>query len=289
MTVKLKRTGEVVYEKNKSAIVPGFCSTVDRAQLVYFKWSVPEDYLRDTDKFEICADLVIPQYPGIGISYVSYSQDYITNDAKFTPDTKYEANQPNGWTKPTSSDTSYSVNEDWYVWSYAGSQFYRNKYGIGINGGYTGIMPTSATAFSQRGQYYMKSGYGVEIGYSTNYFMEYPSQTNQSYRTLLGDMYTLPQYAYMIWPEYQYSHEEGRVSSLEWLEGAPFGMKWKLHEFMDYGRVHWTPIWFPDGDYTAYACYSDLWTPMGMITVRSQSNKIIIDGNMYDDWYIGHG
>ena len=135
----------------------------------------------------------------------------------------------------------------------------------------------------------MKSGYGVEIGYSTGYYMNYPSTPGGSYSTLLADMYTVPQYAYMIWPEFQYSEEDGCISTLEWVASAPEGDRWKLYEFMDYGRVHWTPIWFPDGDYIAYACYSDLWTPMGMITVCSQSNKIIIDGNMYDDWYIGHG
>lgn len=289
LTVKLKGTTKVIYEENKFTVIPASCSTVDRAQLVYFKWSVPEDYLKDTDKFEVCADLVIPQYPDIGISYVSYSQDYINKDARFTPDTKYEASEPDGWTKPSSPDVSYSETKEWYTWTYNNGTFTRNRYGIEANGGYTGIMPTSVTAFNQRGQYYMKSGYGVEIGYSTGYYMNYPSTPGGSYSTLLADMYTVPQYAYMIWPEFQYSEEDGCISTLEWVASAPEGDRWKLYEFMDYGRVHWTPIWFPDGDYIAYACYSDLWTPMGMITVCSQSNKIIIDGNMYDDWYIGHG
>ena len=51
-------------------------------------------------------------------------------------------------------------------------------------------------------------------------------------------------------------------------------------------RVHFTPIWYPDADYVVKVCFSDIWTPMGMIRLEAYSDAITIDGNMYDDWWI---
>lgn len=50
-------------------------------------------------------------------------------------------------------------------------------------------------------------------------------------------------------------------------------------------RVHFTPLWYPNGNYIAYAESFDAWTPGGMLATTSTSN-ITIEGNVYDDWQV---
>ena len=131
----------------------------------------------------------------------------------------------------------------------------------------------------------MKAGYGVQV----ESLADCAVYRLTGYALLADDMYTQSQYSYMRWPEFQYSvnYNTPTISTLEKVGG-----KWMLPIFSNgdkvYGRVHFTPLWYPDGNYTAYACHSDIWTPMGMITV-GVSDFIEIDGTAYDDWYIGHG
>ena len=289
LTVKLKGTDKVIYEENKFTVVPASCSTANRAQLVYFKWSVPEDYLEDTDKFEVCADLFIPQYPDIGISYVSYSQDYVNKDAKFTPDTKYEDNQPSGWSEPTTRPVNSAASKKWNIWYFENGRFVQRNYGLqaAVTGGLL-IKPDDkiVTAYEKQPNHWvMKAGYGVQV----ESLADCAVYRLTGYALLADDMYTQSQYSYMCWPEFQYSvnYNTPTISTLEKVGG-----KWMLPIFSNgdkvYGRVHFTPLWYPDGNYTAYACHSDIWTPMGMITV-GVSDFIEIDGTAYDDWYIGHG
>ena len=50
-------------------------------------------------------------------------------------------------------------------------------------------------------------------------------------------------------------------------------------------RIHYVPIWMPDGEYIVSVTVTELWTPVGRITAVRSSNVIVIDGNLYDDWY----
>ncbi len=50
-------------------------------------------------------------------------------------------------------------------------------------------------------------------------------------------------------------------------------------------RVHFTPLWFPDGDYRVLSNLQDIWTPCGEMRIQA-TDKIEIQGNMYDDYYV---
>ena len=50
-------------------------------------------------------------------------------------------------------------------------------------------------------------------------------------------------------------------------------------------RVHFTPIWFPDGQYTPYTLVMDAWTPVGMMG-QGVSDSVTISGNLWSDWHI---
>jgi hypothetical protein len=52
------------------------------------------------------------------------------------------------------------------------------------------------------------------------------------------------------------------------------------------GKIHFTPIWFPDGDYKLYAYIRDAWTPAGELKINI-TESIKISGNLYQDWHVG--
>ena len=141
--------------------------------------------------------------------------------------------------------------------------------------------PISATTEYNGSYFLMRAGYGVKL---TAYGIDVSKNATAS-------MYTDMQYAYATWQEFGYSTDEGKITTLE-----KVGSEWQLPEYLDYvnddgtgKRIHFTPIWYPNRDYSAYVCFSDIWTPMGMITVARESNEIQIRDDMYEDWYIGHG
>jgi hypothetical protein len=55
----------------------------------------------------------------------------------------------------------------------------------------------------------------------------------------------------------------------------------------DNARLHFTPIWMPDGDYQVQTIISDVWTPAGMLSGYYTTNRVVISGNAYDDWTVG--
>lgn len=251
------------------------------AQLVFFKWSMPEEY--EYSYVTVEAELYAPDL-GIVTTSLSNRRSVCSNEKLNTPDTQYEAEPPTNWQSLVNANAPFnsaSVTKSWYVYTYSRGRFVRNSYSYSLTAKDTWITPMSATTRYDGSQYYMRSGYGVRlysIGYSLN-------------GNATPEMYTDMQYAYATWQEFGYSTEEGCITTLE-----KVGSLWQLPKYLDYvddygngKRIHFTPIWYPNRDYSAYVCYSDLWTPMGMITVAIETNEIIVDGDLYEDWYIGHG
>lgn len=69
--------------------------------------------------------------------------------------------------------------------------------------------------------------------------------------------------------------------------GSGGSVEFKENKYSTYNnRTHFTPIWYPDGTYTAYTWALDCWTPAGMLSLNL-TDDVSIDGNVYDDWHIG--
>ncbi len=274
------KNGNLVESMTQDAIVPA-----NETQLVYFKWLVPEK----EGPFTMKAYLYVPRYDAETELQIK-TNEVITADALFTPDTQYESSKPNGWTKPT-KPTSLTGTANWYRWEYNNGSFQKVLYGISATPGSATITPDSKTAYKELNTWYMKSGYGFFMNASTSAI-----GSLSGYNMPGTDAYTKSQYAYAAFPEYRYSGsidaaEGSHISTLQQtaadvLELYPFSVQLANGSIKEYGRKHFTPIWFPDGDYYVKVVYSDIWTPMGMVTASNGSSKIVIDGNMYDDWYI---
>lgn len=86
---------------------------------------------------------------------------------------------------------------------------------------------------------------------------------------------------------------------------SPYGTYWRLLERLTSGttarfqfakniystynqRVHFSPVWFPDGSYTVNTHVMDIWTPAGMLAMNL-TDDVTISGSLYDDWHIAPG
>lgn len=69
-------------------------------------------------------------------------------------------------------------------------------------------------------------------------------------------------------------------------DGLSTEFEFKRNEYSTYNRrVHFTPLWFPDGEFTAYTLLEDAWTPAGMLSAKL-TDDVTIKGSVYDDWHV---
>ena len=119
----------------------------------------------------------------------------------------------------------------------------------------------------------IKSGYGINASVGTKVYSNAPSSDITGVQTVITSF-----------PEFQYE-EYYRLLKKENI-GLSSHFCFDNNKYSTFYRpVHFTPIWFPDGNYTPYFRCVDAWTPAGMLQVGI-SDTIKIKGNLYDDWHI---
>lgn len=140
------------------------------------------------------------------------------------------------------------------------------------------IVPDSRIAYADNPQT-MESGFGFSVQCSTVLTTNYDRPDK-----LVGTQ--------MVWvrsPESAYgqlSAWQNVRDSLTVKTGAAGGMSaaWQLavnpHSVTG-GRLHYTPLWFPDGEYTAWAQAFYAWTPVGQL-YEHKTDTLTIEGDMYD-------
>lgn len=130
------------------------------------------------------------------------------------------------------------------------------------------------TAVQRGNRYIMGSGYGVNAVCGV---------TVSSHAS--SDDVTQVQHVLAMFPEFDYRRyfrlltPESRIS---------YRALWqfKSNPYSYYGRgVHFTPLWYPDTDYTVPVAVFDAWTPGGML-YTTEKDTVKISGSCYDDWYI---
>lgn len=118
----------------------------------------------------------------------------------------------------------------------------------------------------------MKSGYGFNETVTTRV------------RTTQSSAVTPAQNAVTYFPEFQY---QGFWRLLERMDsGYSMTHEFQKNPYSTYERrTHFTPIWYPDGSYTAYTWLIDCWTPAGMLSMNLK-DSLTIEGNLWSDWHI---
>lgn len=273
--IKVKFTAqngaETLYSTTKSGVViPG-----NNEQLVYFKWTVPRG-LNNTS--------VTVQGELLDNNVIVDTAKRKINTGKITdsqpPDTGYEKAKPTGWSQPN-LPSSYATQATWSEWIYADGKFQLKSYGLKIAQASMYLSPDSSTSsgYDQNNNMWkIKSGYGIMASFTPSRAMV------NGYLAPESSAYTAIQNGDMQLPEFGFSNEIGKYRTLERM-GTTF--RFVPNTVANGRKVHFTPIWYPDGYYQATCYFYDLWTPAGMVAAQLDTDKMIVSGNMYDDWYIG--
>lgn len=118
----------------------------------------------------------------------------------------------------------------------------------------------------------MKSGYGVNATVNALITTDAPSSH------VIG-----AQTATAYFPEFHYKDYWRSLDRTESGYSAQFQLK--TNKYSTYNRrVHFLPIWYPDGQYTVDLYIQDVWTPVGMLSI-SIADGINVSGSLYDDWH----
>lgn len=108
----------------------------------------------------------------------------------------------------------------------------------------------------------------------------------------------------VLFPEYNYEKYYGKLVGIEtddpmrteyMLEANENSYYYKTLDDDDdessqdkRSRVHFTPVWYPDGEYEIAVCLFDLWTPVGELRYQKKYS-VTISGSVYDTWYVSGG
>ena len=214
--------------------------------------------------------------------YCYYNYDSDGNPNYTTPDTTYERSAPTGFTKPA-EPTETKAYTTWWQYEYKNNAFEKVYYGIGINPWLRKetLPATGATATQNGSSWTMKSGYGLSL-YDCNVMIGITGYESPAY----GSGFTVPQYSYALFPEYNYQNAAGKITTLQSKSIGNYRF-WIFPNAGNVENVHYTPVWYPDGKYSVKVVKSDAWTPMGMLVSEDVISNITLSGNMYDDWYVG--
>ena len=240
------------------------------SNLLYFKWMVPENL--GSSVIFISGEIL---ENGESVSLIKNSYAICKYVISSTPDTQYEYSAPDGFSVPV-SPANGNTTAKWSEWRYEDGEFKKVDYGIGISDDTPALTPAaSANASFSGGKWTMKSGYGVEITLANG------MKSISGYTMPGSDSYTPVQYSVVRFPEFSFLNTPGNYRTLELSGGS-----WIFRENGSYGRIHFTPLWYPDGVYSVNVIQQDAWTPAGMISSIKNSNTVNISGSAYDDWII---
>lgn len=250
------------------------------ANLVYFKWTVPDGLAGKTVYCEctVNADRYLNE-ENYSNNTVTASTTVISFADSQTANTRYESSQPSSY-RDVAEPNANTGRATWTEWDYVNGSFVLRQYGVQLSMSNLTITPSTecTTAVYDNGKWTMGSGYGYSICYT-------PSIVRASGYTLPdSDAYTSVQRVIARLPEFNYLETNGNYRTLE-LSGG----KYYFVENADAAnseRIHFIPLWYKDGDYTVSVTASRVWTPVGVIT-STKNVSVTIDGTMYDDWYQG--
>lgn len=166
----------------------------------------------------------------------------------------------------TGDDDGYWVDEGWY-------DFFRDNYSASMTAT-TRIEPDEKVPTAAGDT--MKSGYGVSNTVTATVSTSAPMSH-----------YTYGQTAVSYFPEFNYSIYWRLLDRLSSGKTARFQFAENIYSTYKQ-RVHFSPVWFPDGSYTVNTHVMDIWTPAGMLCANL-TDFVSISGSLYDDWHIAPG
>ena len=276
LKVSLKIDGFTSLYKSQVVIPP------NGDNLVYFKWTVPSGTAGRTLTLvaTVNPDGAVSE-TNTGDNSVVVYKPVLATAYSTTPDTQFEKSAPPGFQKINPPGRTNVTSATWSEWVYENNTFVKKTYGIQLDTTMFKLEPDAAVPSRkyQNGRWQMPSGYGFIVSWTVDI-------APLSGTVIPPDSaYTAPQTAMLLLPEFKFSTDMGFYRSLVRTAENVFELPSNPYA-SNHTRLHFVPLWYPDGDYMVQAVVSDLWTPAGMLT-GYVSAAISISGSAYDDWYVG--
>lgn len=252
-----------------------------KANLVYFKWTVPTNLAGKTVYCEctINSNNTVNEENRDNNTAVFHTTVVSFAESQ-TPNTRYESTAPGSFRRDSAPANS-TEQSTWTMWVYENDRFVLKSYGVQISSASPVITPSAdcKTAVYENGRWTIRSGYGFTISYT-------PTVTAVSgYSDPGRNAYTDVQSVYAVFPEFNYASTTGNCRTLAYTDG-----RWQFVQndnALDNERIHFIPVWFADGNYTVSVTASRVWTPAGVISAARTTNTFTIDGSIFDDYYVG--
>lgn len=154
------------------------------------------------------------------------------------------------------------------------------------------------------------SGYGIGVNFISSLTADTTGNSYERDLTVNGRSYKntlVTNYGRgaVLFPEYDYEKYYGEVICTD--NSDPFAAEYSLisNENSLYyeepsesedklaaeiaqdkrSRIHFTPVWYPDGEYEIALCMFDAWTPAGELRL-CRTASVTISGSLYDTWYV---
>lgn len=243
----------------------------------------------------------------------------------------YSTNQPSDYNKNKAALSTSNTAFKWEYWKWNERQGYNGTFDSNLNTdaidpvrgsdkmnivilltpeNASGLRTYTTGAFNFH-NYTTRSGYGLSMHRVYN-DMTGSWDAQKSHITLNSNIGTLE--ALMMLPEFNYDSTyktaSGATQNYKKLTVANAGTYYSLTmpQYTDYATddyndqfAHYTPMWFPNGEYKPVTHISGMWTPIGELRATVQqgqytsvndmnkygvyTNEVIIKGSLYDDLY----
>lgn len=161
--------------------------------------------------------------------------------------------------------------EDYGWWEDNGwYDFFRDNYSASLSGGMS-LLPDEKVPTASGSN--MRSGYGVKTTANAQFATNAPASHVIAAQTTTA-----------YFPEFYYKDYWRLLDKTSSGYSAQF--QFKQNKYSTYNRrVHFLPLWYPDGQYTVNTYIQDAWTPAGMLSV-SINGTVTVSGSLYDDWHL---
>lgn len=259
---------------NGQNITKQFVCPKGERQMMWFKWHTPS------------TPQTVQLYLG-GIVSGTLTANIVDRVENEPPDPKF-ADKNDSFTLQSTPPTAKSnLSTSWYQWVAVWHAkprpgywaLYRRDYSATLNVDYQ-LLPAERvkTAVSLGfNNWSLKSGYGLDAQVKVHVSGE---------GGVTSSDITPVQHIEAIFPEFGYKNYN---RFLQPDNTATYNTTWhfKPNRYSYYhDPVHFVPLWYPDEtDFPVPITVADAWTPGGQLHA-SVSDKVVINGSVYDDWYI---
>ena len=244
--------------------------------IIYYRWTVPSR-LNGAD-FTIKGEVLDS---GRVIDSKTYPHPSERRPSSQTSDTVFEKNAPAEFSAINPLSRAGNLTAQWSERFYENNQFVRRTYGLRLDTSDVSVIVPDVNSPSREQKsdvWYMRSGYGFTADWNIGL------QTLSGVTAPTAAMYTESQSAMMYFPEFKYSTAVNRFRVLDRTAANKFQLP--VNPDAKNARLHFVPLWFPNGNYRVQGYIGDVWTPAGMMSGYMDSANIVINQSVYDDWVI---